>query len=151
MANIQTFKRGDKTKLSANFSVKEFECKCGKCPETPIDLDHVQRLQQLRDNLGRSITINSAYRCPDHNTAVGGEKNSQHMKGNATDIAVKGMSPDEVADACEKLFDGLGRYDTFTHVDSRGKKSRWDLRTKKQAKTPSKKDVKVSLEDIEKE
>jgi hypothetical protein len=73
------------------------------------------------------------------------------MKGTATDIAVKGMSPDEVADCAEKLFDGLGRYDTFTHVDSRGKKARWDLRSKKPTKTPSKKDIKVSLEDIEKE
>ena len=72
-------------------------------------------------------------------------------EGTATDIAVKGMSPDEVADCAEKLFDGLGRYDTFTHVDSRGKKARWDLRSKKTTKTPSKKDIKVSLEDIEKE
>ena len=151
MANIKSFKKGDKTKLSANFSVKEFECKCGKCPETLINLDHVERLQQLRDNIGRSITITSAYRCLAHNTAVGGEKNSQHMKGHATDITVKGMTPDEVADACEKLFDGIGRYDTFTHIDSRGRKARWDFRTKKSAKTPSKNDVKVSLEDIEKE
>lgn len=151
MANVKTFKRGDKTKLSANFSVAEFECSCKKCPETLINLDHVQRLQQLRDNLGRSITINSAYRCPDHNAAVGGEKNSQHMKGHATDIVIKGMSPDEVADACEKIFDGLGRYDTFTHVDSRGKRARWDFRSKKSTKTPSKQDVKISLKDIEKE
>lgn len=151
MANIQTFKRGDATKLSANFSAKEFDCKCGQCQETLIDLDHVERLQQLRDDIGRSITINSAYRCPDHNAAVGGEKNSQHMKGTATDITVKGMSPDEVADSAEKRFDGLGRYDTFTHVDSRGKKARWDFRSKKPAKTPSKKDLKVSLKDIEKE
>jgi hypothetical protein len=150
MANIKSFKRGDKTKLSANFSVKEFECKCGKCEETLINLDHVQRLQQLRDDLGCSITINSAYRCLAHNTAVGGEKNSQHMKGNATDIVVEGMTPDEVADSCEK-FDGLGRYNTFTHVDSRGKKARWDMRTKKDSKSPSKKDVKITLKDIEKE
>jgi hypothetical protein len=151
MANIKSFKRGDTTKLSANFSVKEFECQCGKCAETLIDLDHVQRLQQLRDNLGRSITINSAYRCPAHNTAVGGENKSQHMLGTATDIIIKGVSPDEVADSSEKIFDGIGRYDTFTHVDSRGKRARWDFRSKKQIKTPSKKDVNISLEDIEKE
>lgn len=151
MANIKKFKRGDSTKLSPNFSAKEFDCKCGKCQETLIDLDHVQRLQQLRDNIGRSITITSAYRCLAHNTAIGGEKNSQHMKGLATDITVKGMQPDEVADSAEKIFDGLGRYDTFTHVDSRGKKARWDFRSKKDLKTPSKKDVKISLKDIEKE
>ena len=150
MASVKTFKRGDKTKLSANFSVAEFECKCGKCDETVINLDHVKRLQQLRDDLGSTITINSAYRCPAHNSAVGGEKNSMHMKGHATDITVKGMTPDEVADACEK-FDGLGRYNTFTHIDSRGSKSRWDFRVKASAKVPSKKDIKVKLEDIEKE
>ncbi len=150
MASVKTFKRGDKTKLSANFSVAEFECKCGKCDETVINLDHVKRLQQLRDDLGSTITINSAYRCPAHNSAVGGEKNSMHMKGHATDITVKGMTPDEVADACEK-FDGLGRYNTFTHIDSRGSKARWDFRVKASAKVPSKKDIKVKLEDIEKE
>lgn len=72
------------------------------------------------------------------------------MKGTATDIVVKGMTPDEVADACEK-FDGLGRYDTFTHIDSRGKKARWDFRSKKEIRTPSKQDIKITLKDIEKE
>lgn len=146
MANIKKFKRGDKTKLTANFSAKEFDCQCGKCPETPIDLDHVARLQKLRDDLGCSIKITSAYRCPTHNAAVGGEKNSIHMKGQATDIQVDGMNPNEVADACEH-FDGLGRYDTFTHVDSRGSKARWDFR--KKSKPSKKKDVKVSLKDLE--
>ena len=150
MSNIKTFKKGDKAKLSANFSVAEFECKCDSCDETVINLDHVKRLQQLRDDLGSTITISSAYRCPAHNSAVGGEKNSMHMKGHATDITVKGMTPDEVADASEK-FDGLGRYDTFTHIDSRGSKARWDFRAKKGSKLPSKKDVKVTLKDIEKE
>ena len=145
MANIKTFKRGDKTKLSANFQAREFDCKCGKCSETSINLDHVAKLQKLRDDLGATITINSAYRCPAHNAAVGGEKNSMHMKGHATDIVVEGMKPDEVADSCEQ-FDGLGRYDSFTHIDSRGFKTRWDLRAKKKAK---KTDVKVSLKDIE--
>lgn len=151
MANIKSFKRGDKSKLSANFSVKEFECKCGSCTETLIDLDHVLKLQQLRQDLGRSITINSAFRCSSHNSKVGGSPNSSHLKGTATDIVIKGMSSDEVADACEKLFDGIGRYDTFTHVDSRGSKARWDLRARKNTVKPSKKDVKITLKDIERD
>jgi uncharacterized protein YcbK (DUF882 family) len=145
MSNIKKFKRGDKTLLTKNFQAREFDCKCNKCPETPIDLDHIKRLQKLRDDLGASITINSAYRCPTHNAAVGGEKNSIHMKGQATDIVVEGMTPNEVADACEH-FDGLGRYDSFTHIDSRGSKARWDLRAKKK---PKKTSVKVSLKDLE--
>lgn len=127
MANVKIFKRGDTTQLTRNFNVSEFECNCKKCPETLINLDHVDNLQQLRDDLNASIHINSAYRCPDHNKAIGGEKNSMHMKGHATDIVVEGMTPGEVQDSCER-FDGLGRYDTFTHIDSRGYRARWDLR-----------------------
>lgn len=146
MANVKKFKRGDKTQLSANFQAKEFDCQCGKCPETLIDIDHVAKLQKLRDDMGASIKLNSAYRCPAHNKAVGGENNSIHMKGQATDIVISGMTPNEVADSCEH-FDGLGRYDTFTHVDSRGSKARWDFRTKKSVK---KTDVKVNLKDLDK-
>ena len=42
-------------------------------------------LQPLRDRFG-PIRINSGYRCPELNEAVGGVKNSQHMKGEAADI-----------------------------------------------------------------
>jgi len=137
--------------LTQNFKVKEFFCSCGKCTETLINIDHVSKLQKLRDDLGSTIHINSAYRCPEHNTAIGGEKNSMHMKGHATDIVIKDMTPNAVADACEK-FDGLGRYDTFTHIDSRevGKNARWDKRTSGSSpKKPSKTDINVSLKDID--
>ena len=63
------------------------------------------------------------------------------------------MHPDEVADACEK-FDGLGRYDTFTHIDSRGSKARWDKRTEEKEylpSGPSEDDINITLEDIEKD
>lgn len=145
MFNILKFPRGDKTKLSVNFSVSEFECSCGKCPETLINIDHVAKLQKLRDDLNASIHINSAFRCPEHNKAIGGEPKSQHMIGNATDIIVEGMTPLEVQDACEGRFDGLGRYDVFTHVDSRGVRARWDFRVKTK---PKKSDVSISDKDL---
>jgi uncharacterized protein YcbK (DUF882 family) len=152
MANIKKFKRGENVKLSANFHLSEYECKCSKCQETLVDLEHVARLQQLREDLGSPITITSAYRCPEHNAAVGGSSRSQHKEGTATDIVVSGMSPDEVADACEH-FDGLGRYDTFTHIDSRGAKARWDKRSPKEhlPPGPSEDDIDITLEDIERE
>lgn len=144
--NVKIFKRSkDKdVVLSANFKAGEFFCQCNKCENQLIDLDHVAKLQKLREDLNASIKINSAYRCPAHNAAVGGEKNSIHMKGQATDIVVAGMTPLEVQDACES-FDGLGRYDTFTHIDSRGYKARWDLRVKTK---PKKGDVNISSKDI---
>ena len=146
MANVKKFKRGDKTQLTPNFQAHEFDCQCNRCPETLIDLDHVKKLQKLRDDLGAGIKLNSAYRCPAHNTAEGGEKSSIHMKGQATDIVISGLTPDEVADASEH-FDGLGRYDTFTHVDSRGTRARWDFRSKKVIK----KSKVVSIDDIKKD
>jgi len=152
MANIKIFKKGDRTKLATNFAANEFDCKCSECSETLIDLDHVAKLQQLRYDLNASIRINSAYRCPAHNKAIGGAKNSQHKLGTATDIVVSGMDPNEVADACEK-FDGLGRYDTFTHIDSRGSYARWDKRSVEEylPSGPTEDDIDISLEDIEKD
>ncbi len=153
MSNIKTFKKGDRTKLSTNFSANEFDCKCDHCTETLIDLDHVVKLQQLREDLNASIRINSGYRCPAHNAAIGGAKNSQHKLGTATDIVVSGLTPDEVADACEH-FNGLGRYNTFTHVDSRkSNKARWDNRTIKELlpNGPTEEDISITLEDLERD
>jgi uncharacterized protein YcbK (DUF882 family) len=152
MANIKKYQKGDRTKLSANFMAKEFDCKCSNCSETLIDLDHVEKLQQLREGLNSPIRITSAYRCESHNRNVGGSKNSRHKAGDATDIQVDGMDPSEVQDACEH-FDGLGRYDTFTHIDSRGYKARWDNRTKKDylPEEPTEHDLEVILEDLEKD
>jgi uncharacterized protein YcbK (DUF882 family) len=151
MANIKKFKKGEDVKLSKNFHLSEWECNCSKCSETLVDMDHVSKLQQLREDLGSPIKITSAYRCPDHNAAVGGSPRSRHKEGDATDIQVKGMEPTAVQDACEH-FDGLGRYDSFTHIDSRGSKARWDKRTRKEylPDGPSDEDINITLEDIEK-
>ena len=43
-------------------------------------------LQPLRDAYGKSIVLNSGYRCPKLNNAVGGVSNSQHTLGMAADI-----------------------------------------------------------------
>ena len=43
-------------------------------------------LDPLREMYGKPITVNSGYRCPQLNAAVGGAKTSQHMRGDAADI-----------------------------------------------------------------
>ena len=43
-------------------------------------------LDKLRDGWGRPIIVTSGYRCKELNTAVGGARNSQHLKGQAADI-----------------------------------------------------------------
>ena len=43
-------------------------------------------LDPVREAWGKPIKVNSGYRCPKLNKAVGGVANSQHMKGEAADL-----------------------------------------------------------------
>lgn len=125
----------DYMKLTKNFSFNEFKCSCG-C-DMPEDvywniLRLATRLQILRNFTGQSISINSAYRCEDHNASIGGVKSSQHILGNAADIVIKRQNPKETRKVIEKLINegvldikGIGSYETFTHVDIRKNKARW--------------------------
>ena len=115
-------------KLSTNFKVKEFACSDGSDPIF-ISSDLVNVLQKIRTNFGKAVTINSAFRTAAHNKAVGGAAYSQHLYGMAADIVVKGVKPKDVAAYAEKLMPnsgGIGIYSTFTHVDVRKVKSRWN-------------------------
>jgi hypothetical protein len=53
-------------------------------------------LEEVRRVLGRPITIDSAYRSPKVNEAVGSKPTSQHCNGCAADIRVAGLTPDDV-------------------------------------------------------
>ena len=111
-------------KITDHFSQQEFTCKCG-CGEVLIDMQLVYGLEVLRRLLRKPIIINSAYRCEAHNKAVGGVDNSQHRLGTAADIRVSGMTPSEIHKLACNIFDGVGLYDNFVHVDVRGVKARW--------------------------
>jgi len=131
--NVKLYKKGIKTKLTTNFVSTEFDCNCKypDCQWTKIDLTHVEKLQELRKKLKSPIKITSGYRCEEYNKDVGGASKSRHKEGDASDLQVRTKTPDQVANAAEKLvFDGIGRYNTFTHLDSRGWNSRWDFRKK---------------------
>lgn len=116
------------TKLSANFKVKEFACTDGSDPIF-IDTELVNILQKIRTYFGKAVTITSAYRTPTKNKAVGGETYSQHLYGKAADIKVTGVTPKKVAAYAETLLKnkgGIGTYSSFTHIDVRATKSRWN-------------------------
>lgn len=120
-------KDGNK-ELSTNFRVKEFACTDGSDPIF-IDSDLVNILQQIRTHFGKSVTITSAYRTPTRNKAIGGATYSQHLYGRAADIKVKGIAPKKVSAYAETLLKnrgGIGTYSTFTHIDTRATKSRWN-------------------------
>ena len=118
-------KDGDK-KLSTNFRVREFACNDGTDPIF-IDSDLVAVLQKIRTHFGKPVTITSAYRTPPHNSREGGTTYSQHLYGKAADIKISGVTPKKVADYAETLLPegGIGIYNTFTHIDVRSVKSRW--------------------------
>lgn len=122
------------TYLSANFRVKEFACNDGS--DTVLISDElVTLLQKIRDHFGKATVINSGYRTESYNKKVGGATNSQHVRGTAADIVVSGVSPLAVAQYAEFLIPtagGIGVYQTFTHVDVRATRSRWDNRSGKE-------------------
>ncbi len=53
----------------------------------------MDKLQALRDRLGKPLIVRSAYRSPEHNRAVGGAPGSKHMQGTAFDIAMSNHDP----------------------------------------------------------
>jgi len=100
--------------LSANFTLKELTksdtaTRLG-LDNTPDDeaLENLKTLcekvlQPVRDNFGR-VTVNSGYRSPESNAAVGGSKTSDHCKGMAADIEIPGVAN---ADLAQWIMDNL--------------------------------------------
>ena len=58
-------------------------------------------LQPVRDHFGKPVTVNSGYRCPKLNKAIGSSSKSQHTKGLAADIEIPGVSNKELAEYIE--------------------------------------------------
>lgn len=78
-------------------------------------------LDPLREKSGKPIKVNSGYRCPNHNLAVGGATQSQHMKGEAADIAPMSGDTSELERMAEIIkqngkWDQMIVYPTFVHV-----------------------------------
>jgi len=116
--------------ISKNFNLQEFECTHKDHRHIRINEDLVNKLQELRDYLGVPLIINSAYRCPERNSQVGGATRSQHLLGNAVDISLKTVdNRKKLMELAETIgFNGIGEYNTFIHLDVRGSKARWSKR-----------------------
>lgn len=115
--------------LTADFSSKEFECKC--CGKLVHDNRLSVALQAIRDRVGRPVRITSGYRCPKHNKAIGGAPASLHVSGEAADYQISGYSVIEMAAVAESSPDfrngAVGMYpeNQFVHADVRSGPKRW--------------------------
>jgi len=108
------------------FHRKEFACHCG-CGKDAVDYKLAELVDAIREHFGVPVHVTSGNRCPNYNAAVGGSRDSQHLRSKAADIQVKGVKPQDVADFAETLLKegGIGKYESFTHVDVRKNKARW--------------------------
>ena len=77
-----------------NFTPKELACP--HCDALMLDEEAGRRLQSARWLYGKPIVIASAYRCKEHNSAVGGSANSAHTRGAAFDP--QPQAPADLAD-----------------------------------------------------
>lgn len=77
-------------------------------------------LEEVRSILKRPIMVNSAYRSPKVNEAIGSKSTSQHCIGCAADIRVPGLTPDDIVKELLKTnleYDQLIReFDSWVHV-----------------------------------
>lgn len=82
--------------------------------------------ERIRALWGKPIEVLSAYRTPEHNKAIGGARNSQHVLGKALDLKPpKGVKLKdfhrEIRNHWKEFrIGGIGLYKTFVHVDIRG-------------------------------
>lgn len=101
-----------------NFSPAEIACRGSG--SLRINEDALDKLQALRDRLGKPLIVRSAYRSPAHNRAVGGAPRSKHMDGTAFDIAMSNHDPVAFEAAARAVgFLGFGYYPRsgFMHID----------------------------------
>lgn len=97
------------TRLTDHFNLEELivspTAKRLGIPNTPTP-EHIANmkyvcekiLEPVREHFGKPVTINSSYRAPLVNKAVGGSKTSQHVNGQAVDFEIQGIDNKAVAD-----------------------------------------------------
>ena len=112
--------------LSKNFSKLEVQCPCS-CGLDNISPALIEKLQKVRDIIGRPIIITSGVRCELYNTSIKASLNSSHIPdehgiGKAVDIAcLNSKDRYELVEVAQKFFKRIGisggAYGGFIHLD----------------------------------
>lgn len=117
--------------LSPNFTLQEMERSQTATRHGIVNKANAQQtkalralclnvLEPLRTMVGKSINVQSGFRNPTVNSLVGGSATSQHMKGEAADINVEGVTPTELFDLMKNStlpFDQLiDEFSSWVHV-----------------------------------
>lgn len=111
--------------LSKDFHYDEMACRCpdSECAGKQMEVDEalIEKLQRMRDLLGRPLVVTSGLRCPEHNAKIGGHRDSEHLHGRAADLAIHHSAERfQLAQFAFGLgFRGIGIGQGFIHVDTR--------------------------------
>ena len=124
---VKTFKYNANIQLTKNFNTNEFQCQGkGHKHNVKIDVELVKQLQDFMNKNGYTkAIISSAYRCKEHNKAIGGASGSNHCKGKAVDICFykddKKVPAKEVCCKAQDYgFKGIAYIDKYhVHLDNR--------------------------------
>jgi Peptidase M15 len=96
---------------------------------TPRLLAALEALRSVARNV--PIVVTSAYRCAEHNAEIGGVADSEHVRGNAADIVIRGMTPAQMyrkarlVPAFRNGGIGVALDQGYIHVDVRTEPARW--------------------------
>ena len=112
--------------LSKNFSKLEIMCPCS-CGADKISPVLIEKLQKVRNIIGRPIIITSGVRCEFYNASIKASMNSSYIPddhgiGNAVDIACTNSKDRyELVELAQKFFKRIGisgdSYGGFVHLD----------------------------------
>jgi uncharacterized protein YcbK (DUF882 family) len=103
-----------------HFNYREFDSPDAPGSGVKMDREFMDMLDAARSIAGVRMIVNSGFRTPKHNKAIGGTPNSSHLRGLAADIACRNSTTRFriVAALIAAGFTRIGIADTFIHVDN---------------------------------
>lgn len=107
------------------FTRDEYMCPCGNCNGFPAEPEEnlVKVHDRIRSIIGKPMVISSGVRCSEHNSAVGGVRNSLHMRGRAVDFYCPGKTSNQLLTIIKKQPEIAYCYaidDSYVHMDIGG-------------------------------